>query len=950
MHQRVTAIVVARSGGAYLERTLDAIDGQERGLDAVVGVDIASSDSSRAVLEARPLARLLSADSRASFGTAVSMAVRHLPAAEGDEWLWLLRHDDAPEPGALAALLAAADASPRLAVAGPKLIRWGSPDVMAGFGESMTRLGATVHLVEGELDQGQHDDDSDVMAVATSGMLVRRSVFEALGGLDPALPTTDAGLDFCVRARLAGHHVEVVPAARVASAGGPELFGRRATGQARRARSYRSALLHRRLVYAHPLALPLVWLSLVPLAAGRSVLQLLAKRPDLVPGEFLSAFAAAFRLRRVARARRSLARTRTVGWATIRGLRLTAQRAREYRARHTRMGVDDDSPALYDQERVGVVAGGALWIALAAAVVGVVVFGRLLVTGSLAGGALLPLAADPGTLWSHVGWGTRPIDVGLVGAADPFAYVLALLGSITFWQPSLSLVILWLVALPLASLGAWFCVRARSSRAWLPAVASVAWAVAPPFLAALQGGQAGAVITHVALPWLVLALSRATRSWPGAASAGILAALVTASSPSLAPALLLLWLVTGALRPRALPRLVLVALPSAVLFAPLVVDQVRRGTPWGLLADPGLPVPGAAPSALQLALASVGDASAWGTFLDGGMPGLTDPGATAQALVAVLLLPLLVTVLFAFFVHDARRAAPALLVAVLGFVTAVLAARSDVSVSDAVPVPVWAGAGLSLYLLGLLGAAAVALDRPGRRTPAAGALLVAASVVLAVPLLAASLLGVAQVGPGTGRILPAFVDAETRARPGLGSVVLTPLPEGAFAATLERGRGATLDAQSTLYSTAQEATADRRVLASLAGNLVSRSGTDVAGTLDDLAVGFVVLTDTAEDEAFLRAQEALDANPALVAVGETPTGLLWRYDGLGEDAVRARDQGLSNTGTTYGVILLVVQGLVFGVALLLAVPIRRRHAPGSRAHGSHLLDDDAAPFDEDLDD
>ena len=40
-----------------------------------------------------------------------------------------------------------------------------------------------------EVDQGQHDGRSDVLAVGTAGMLVRREVWDRLGGPDPGSRT-----------------------------------------------------------------------------------------------------------------------------------------------------------------------------------------------------------------------------------------------------------------------------------------------------------------------------------------------------------------------------------------------------------------------------------------------------------------------------------------------------------------------------------------------------------------------------------------------------------------------------------------------------------------------------------------------------------------------------------------------------------------------------------------
>src|SRR5690606_18135911 len=62
-------------------------------------------------------------------------------------------------------------------------------------------------------DQGQHDQVRPVLAVSTAGMLIRRDVFEQLGGFDTRLPLMRDDVDLCWRAQAAGHTVLVAPGA-----------------------------------------------------------------------------------------------------------------------------------------------------------------------------------------------------------------------------------------------------------------------------------------------------------------------------------------------------------------------------------------------------------------------------------------------------------------------------------------------------------------------------------------------------------------------------------------------------------------------------------------------------------------------------------------------------------------------------------------------------------------
>ncbi|MFP7759749.1 glycosyltransferase [Marisediminicola sp. LYQ85] len=924
MRQRVTAIVVAHSGADLLERTLEAVGRQSRLPDNLVGVDVASVDRSSEVFARSSAAHLVAAPSGSSFGAAVSHALDvAVPPGEPGEWLWLLAHDNVPEPDALAALLGAVEIAPSVAIAGPKLMRIDDPAVIAEFGESMTKLGASVGLVASELDQAQHDVQNDVLGVSASGMLVRRSLWAELGGFDPALGSTDASLDFSIRARLAGHRVIGVPAAKVASAGGPYLFDAPRVSSAKRTTIARAAQLHRRLTYAPLAAVPLHWLSLLPLAIARSIVHLLAKRPGLVGAEFGAALTAAVGIGRVAAARRTLRRTKTLGWSSIEPLRITARAAREQRARKSGTAPRGAVPVAL-VEPLGFISGGGLWAVVITGLLGLIAFGTLLGSTTVVGGSLVPLADSVSQLWSNVGWGARSIGTGFDGAADPFAALLAVLGSITFWQPSLAIVLLYLVALPLASLSAWFCARRLSERPWLPALAAILWAVAPPFLGSLHTGHLGAAIVHIVLPVFVVLLLGASSSWAASAGAALVFAVIAASAPSTVPVLVLAWVALMVFRPSNAHRVLAIPLPAAVLFAPLVVDQITRGTPLGLLADPGVPSGGGTLSGLQLALGSLtGGSDGWTELLGE----LSLPSTAGPIVASALLLPLAVLAVLALFVRGSRRAIPALAVALVGYATAVLASRISVtSIADA-PVALWSGAGASLYWLGLLGSAIVALDAIGRAATSAALLVGVASVLVAVPLISAVFLGSTTIAPSTDRMLPAFVDAEAQSRPDVGTLVLDPVAGDEISATLERGRGTHLDDQSTLWWTTTDAGAEEVAVATLAGNLVSRSGFDSAAELDRLSIAFVLLATSEGEETdavTTRAKEALDGNALFVPVGDTAAGSLWRYSGdetaSGEQADAQLDRGSRNTESVYGILVLVVQGLVVGLTVLLAIP------------------------------
>ncbi|MDQ1574129.1 MAG: hypothetical protein QOH44_1688 [Actinomycetota bacterium] len=940
MQPRVTAILVARNGADFLEGTLAALQGQTRRPDSIVLVDAGSSDATPALLAAANPTQLVTVSSRGGFGAGVAQAVHvAVPQDTEDLWIWLLNSDNAPEPTALASLLAAVEIAPSVAVAGPKLMRADEADIIARYGESMTRYGASVLLVEDELDQAQYDSQSDLLGVASAGMLVRRSVWGALGGFDPGLPSMDAALDFSIRARLAGHRVIGVPAARVASAGGPELFGRRSLSPSAAMRLRRRAQLHRRMVYSRGIMLLVNWLSLVPLALLRSIMQLIRKQPGAVGGELSSAFATAFS-GTVGPARSNLRRTRKLGWAAIAPLRVSSSLARERRAGRSFASdyeTDADAPV---RTRASFISGGGAGVVVLTAIVGVLAFSPLLGAAAVAGGALLPLSPTVSGLWSHVGYGWHDVGGGFVGASDPFSAVLAVLGSLTFWAPSFSIVLLYLAALPIAALGAWWCATRISERAWPPAIAALLWAFAPPFLSSMGSGHLGAVLVHILLPWLVLAAILAARSWAAGAAAALLFAAVAASSPSIVPALVVMLLAWIAAKPKAVIRLVGIVIPAAALFAPLVITQFARGNPLAVFADPGSPTPTGGVSATQLLLGSPDSSlGGWSTIGDlfnvAALPG--------PLVVTILLAPLAILALASVFLPGLLRSIPSLLVALLGFVTAVVVINFSFTAVGADSVAIWPGAALSLYWLGLVGAVVVALDA-FRRLAALPAIVVAlASTLAAAPLLTAPLAGNSHIAAGSGALVPAYVNAQATQYPQIGTLVLTAQKNGALSADLERGTGATLDGASTLTATQSSLSKAELSTATLAGNLASRSGLDTPSALNAKHIGFVLLANTTGSgsaaDVHQRTEDALDGNRALTPVGDTSLGLLWRYAALPTNDLK----GASPDGGTLRPFVLVGLGLVFFVTLLLAIPTtgrRRRSAVSSAPDTSATLGED----------
>jgi GT2 family glycosyltransferase len=140
-------------------------------------------------------------------------------------------------------------------------------------------------LEPAEYDQGQRDGIHEVLAVSTAGALIRRDVYEELGGFDKNLELFRDDVDFGWRARVAGHSAIVVTSA--------VAYHAQAAATERRTVDVKGALLHRPLLLdrrnaayvllanASVWALPILSLQLLAGAIVRSIGYLFAKLPAM---------------------------------------------------------------------------------------------------------------------------------------------------------------------------------------------------------------------------------------------------------------------------------------------------------------------------------------------------------------------------------------------------------------------------------------------------------------------------------------------------------------------------------------------------------------------------------------------------------------------------------------------------------------------------------------------
>lgn len=225
---RISVIVVSYNTRALTLECLRTLSAELDGLAAeVILVDNASADeTAAAVTGAFPRVRLIANAHNVGFAAASNQAMR---AARGGVFL-LLNSDAFPEAGAVRKLVEYLDQHPAVGVVGPRLVN-ADGSVQASCFPFPTPVRAWLENLWlpkvlppgsrwGDYRRWQHDEERLVPWVIGACMLVRREVYERLGGFDEHFFMYAEETDWQRRIRDAGWKIAFMPTAQVKHLGG----------------------------------------------------------------------------------------------------------------------------------------------------------------------------------------------------------------------------------------------------------------------------------------------------------------------------------------------------------------------------------------------------------------------------------------------------------------------------------------------------------------------------------------------------------------------------------------------------------------------------------------------------------------------------------------------------------------------------------------------------------
>ena len=525
--QRVSAILVVHDGATWLPEVVTSLATQTRSADRVIAVDTGSVDASAKLLKGARIPTI-SLEREIGFGEAISYAVGQLPPTTDplNEWIWVLHDDCAFAKDALENLLTAVAERPNVAMAGPKLLGWHDRTHLLEVGISLATNGARwTGLEQAEYDQGQRDGVHEVLAVSTAGALIRRDVYEELGGFDKNLELFRDDVDFGWRARVAGHSVIVATDA--------VGYHAQAAASERRTVDVKGALLHRPLLLdrrnaayvllanASMWALPMLSVQLLAGAIFRSIGYLFAKLPGYASDELLAILTLIIRPTELLAARRDRKKNRFISSAAVKPfipsrfqqIRSSVARAidalrervipdREETVVTSALEINEDEDLLTpSSQRSWLLLFTRPIIAMASALAVITLLWSRNRFGEISGGALAMAPDNAQDLfklyiasWHDIGMGSglsTPVWVPIVGAAS----------LITFGNVAAFILLFFLLA-PFALLfSAHRYLKSFTSNSWLAAGAALLYALSPVAISAVNSGRLGLLLFLIVLPF-----------------------------------------------------------------------------------------------------------------------------------------------------------------------------------------------------------------------------------------------------------------------------------------------------------------------------------------------------------------------------------------------------------------------------------------------------------------
>ncbi len=210
----VSVLILNYNGLRYVDRCVSSVLRTDYPNFEVIFIDNASTDGSYEYVKQRYGAsrhlKIIRNSKNYGFARGNNLGAKY---ARG-EYLVFLNVDTEVEPNWLKELVRTMESDPSIGAAQAKLLRMDDPRRLDTCGHKLTPYGFTYEVGLNE-DANRYNEPFEILAGKGAALIVRRSVFEEVGGFDEEYFVLREETDMCWRIWLRGYRVVFTPDARV---------------------------------------------------------------------------------------------------------------------------------------------------------------------------------------------------------------------------------------------------------------------------------------------------------------------------------------------------------------------------------------------------------------------------------------------------------------------------------------------------------------------------------------------------------------------------------------------------------------------------------------------------------------------------------------------------------------------------------------------------------------
>lgn len=222
-----TAVVILNWNGVeLLKKFLPSVVNFSSEANIYVADNASTDDSVEFVKKNFPTVKIIQNKENGGFAKGYNEALSQLK----EEVFVLLNSDVAVTENWLNPLIKHLKLNPKTAVVQPKILDYKRKDYFeyagaaGGFIDKLGYPYCRGRIFETlEKDEGQYDDSCSILWASGACLVIRRKVFEEVGGLDEDYFAHQEEIDLCWRVNNAGYHLKYIPQSKVYHLGGATL-------------------------------------------------------------------------------------------------------------------------------------------------------------------------------------------------------------------------------------------------------------------------------------------------------------------------------------------------------------------------------------------------------------------------------------------------------------------------------------------------------------------------------------------------------------------------------------------------------------------------------------------------------------------------------------------------------------------------------------------------------